>query len=67
MEHALKVRAYRDEAALEELGLADGQDAGAGVEIVQRETEGFADPEAGSVEQQQECASCQRSDRLGIP
>jgi hypothetical protein len=45
-QHAAKVRADRDEAALEELGLADGQDAGVGVEIVQRETERFADPEA---------------------
>jgi hypothetical protein len=55
-QHAAKVCADRDEAALEELGLADGQDAGVGVEIVQRETERFADPEAGSVEKQQECA-----------
>ena len=55
-QYAAQIVANWDKAALEELGLADGKDSCACIEVRQREMKRLADPEACSVEKQQECA-----------
>jgi hypothetical protein len=51
-QYAAKIVANRDKAALEELGLTDGKDACACIEVRQREMKRLADPEACSIEKQ---------------
>ena len=55
-----EIFAHGDEAALEELRLVDGKDSVLDIEVIQVQSQGFANAQSCAIKQQQQRSDCVR-------